>query len=478
MASHCGRVASTCASSSARSSLAPSSSRARVASSVFGSGRSRPSSRLLARTPPRRVPRASSVSVSASAVATLEDARRAAVPIPDALDPAHPDAAPDGPAVFALVHGVGDDATVAYVGVAKRARAAIADAVATLEAAASSSGDTNPALACTHVARADLPKTARKPALQAAFKSWLAELGRVPEGNALEKAPAAKGADADASGAVADTAAAAAALADAVVSPEAVRALCEDGFAVIDDAMPPAALDAALAAAERLRTDGKMRHVGQEGRDDDIAVLAVGGLPKQTSPYAGLAAAARLLAAIPDALRARAAEHAAENADAENADGENASSGGYAVVTSAPVRVASGGGSGRSLSGARAEATMSRLATASAPERLMLAHYPGGEREGARYVPHLDNDPDDPGHREGEPGLRACDRAVTAILYLNPDWEEAHGGCLRVTLEDGRGEADVAPSIGRLVLFDCRRILHEVRPSYAGRWAMTAWIND
>ena len=74
--------------------------------------------------------------------------------------------------------------------------------------------------------------------------------------------------------------------------------------------------------------------------------------------------------------------------------------------------------------------------------------------------------------------MRACDRAVTAILYLNPEWEEAHGGCLRVTLEDGRGEADVAPSIGRLVLFDCRRILHEVRPSYAGRWAMTAWIND
>ena len=227
--------------------------------------------------------------------------------------------------------------------------------------------------------------------------------------------------------------------------------------------------------------------MGQEGRDDDIAVLAVGGLPKQTSPYAGLTAAARLLAAIPDALRARAAEHAAENAeggnaDGENADGENAagdaSSGGYAVVTSAPVQVASGGGLGRSLSGARAEATMSRLATATAPERLMLAHYPGGEREGARYVPHLDNDPDDPGHREGEPGLRACDRAVTAILYLNPDWEEAHGGCLRVTLEDGRGEADVAPSIGRLVLFDCRRIVHEVRPSYAGRWAMTAWIND
>ena len=293
--------------------------------------------------------------------------------------------------MFALVHGVGDDATVAYVGVAKRARAAIADAVATLEAAASSSGETNPALACTHVARAELPKTARKPALQAAWKSWLAELGRVPEGNALEKAPAAKGIVADDSGAVADTAAA---LADAVVSAEAARALCEDGFAVIDDAMPPAALAAALAAAERLRTDGKMRHVGQDGRDDDIAVLAVGGLPKQTSPYAGISAAARFLAAIPDALRARAAEHAAENADVKDADVKDASgdtsdasTGGYAVVTSAPVQVASGGGSSRSLSGSRAEATMSRLATATAPERLMLAHYPGGEREGRGTFP-------------------------------------------------------------------------------------------
>ena len=340
--------------------------------------------------------------------------------------------------MFALVHGVGGDATVAYVGVAKRARAAIADAVATLEAAASSSGETNPALACTHVARAELPKTARKPALQAAWKSWLAELGRVPEGNALEKAPAAKGVVADDSGAVADTAVAdtAAALADAVVSAEAARALCEDGFAVIDDAMPPAALAAALAAADRLRTDGKMRHVGQDGRDDDIAVLAVGGLPKQTSPYAGISAAARFLAAIPDALRARAAEHAAENADVKGADVKDAagdtsdaSTGGYAVVTSAPVQVASGGGSSRSLSGSRAEATMSRLATATAPERLMLAHYPGGEREGARYVPHLDNDPDDPGHREGEPGLRACDRAVTAICLIPNGRRRTAGVC-------------------------------------------------
>ena len=119
---------------------------------------------------------------------------------------------------------------------------------------------------------------------------------------------------------------------------------------------------------------------------------------------------------------------------------------------------------------------MRRLATATAPDKLMLANYPG---DGARYVAHLDNDPEDPRHSEGEPGLRARDRAVTAILYLNPDWEESNGGCLRVRLEGtGASTVDVAPSAGRMVLFDCRRIVHEVLPSHSSRWAMTAWIND
>ena len=127
---------------------------------------------------------------------------------------------------------------------------------------------------------------------------------------------------------------------------------------------------------------------------------------------------------------------------------------------------------------ARAARTLDRLRGVQPPSRLMLAHYPGDENAGARYVPHLDNDPEDPGSADGAPGLRARDRAVTAILYLNPDWEEAHGGCLRVQLEDEKGEVDVAPAWGRVVLFDSRRITHEVRPTSFGRWALTAWIND
>ena len=126
----------------------------------------------------------------------------------------------------------------------------------------------------------------------------------------------------------------------------------------------------------------------------------------------------------------------------------------------------------------RAARTLDRLRGVQPPSRLMLAHYPGDKNAGARYVPHLDNEPVDPGADDGAPGLRARDRAVTAILYLNPDWEEAHGGCLRVRLEDEKVEVDVAPAWGRVVLFDSRRITHEVRPARHGRWALTAWIND
>ena len=43
---------------------------------------------------------------------------------------------------------------------------------------------------------------------------------------------------------------------------------------------------------------------------------------------------------------------------------------------------------------------MRRLATATAPDKLMLANYPG---DGARYVAHLDNDPGTRGTRRASP---------------------------------------------------------------------------
>uniref|UniRef100_A0A7S0IMP4 Fe2OG dioxygenase domain-containing protein n=1 Tax=Micromonas pusilla TaxID=38833 RepID=A0A7S0IMP4_MICPS len=269
---------------------------------------------------------------------------------------------------------------------------------------------------------------------------------------------------------------AAAEIAYAAVSEEAVESLRDDGFAVLDDVLPADVIAAGLDAANALERSRRTVNVGQEGRDDSIAVLAGDALPAEGTMLAGLSPCARTLLAVPAALRRRRAEMTGGSTDGPPSTGdEDGRRGTGRRGRAAAADRGAGDPRGRS-SGSAPRETMRRLATATAPDKLMLANYPG---DGARYVAHLDNDPGDPRHSEGEPGLRASDRAVTAILYLNPDWEESHGGCLRVHLEGpGGATVDVAPSAGRMVLFDCRRIVHEVLPSHASRWAMTAWIND
>jgi SM-20-related protein len=96
---------------------------------------------------------------------------------------------------------------------------------------------------------------------------------------------------------------------------------------------------------------------------------------------------------------------------------------------------------------------------------VQVAWYPGG---GARYARHRDAFRD---------GLVAAGprRRLTAILYLNPGWEPAHGGELRLHLP---GEVrDVAPALDRLVVFLSERVEHEVRPVHAPRLAVTAWFH-
>lgn len=76
------------------------------------------------------------------------------------------------------------------------------------------------------------------------------------------------------------------------------------------------------------------------------------------------------------------------------------------------------------------------------------------------------------------------------ILYANSGWEPAHGGELRLydaTRCDqdrpcGRAAADerppywdVAPLAGSIVVFDSM-LRHEVRPSWAERFALTLWL--
>ena len=92
----------------------------------------------------------------------------------------------------------------------------------------------------------------------------------------------------------------------------------------------------------------------------------------------------------------------------------------------------------------------------------MLAVYPGS---GAAYGRHLDS----------TGGQRSNGRVLTLVLYLNPFWQPAHGGSLRLLeqLADETG-TEVEPLHGRLVGFLCEdQNPHETRCSgwsLGGQW--------
>ena len=69
-------------------------------------------------------------------------------------------------------------------------------------------------------------------------------------------------------------------------------------------------------------------------------------------------------------------------------------------------------------------------------------------------------------------------RALTAILYLNDDWQiQRDGGALRCWIGE-REPFDVAPVGGRLVIFDSGAVEHAVLAASADRVALTVWINS
>ncbi len=88
---------------------------------------------------------------------------------------------------------------------------------------------------------------------------------------------------------------------------------------------------------------------------------------------------------------------------------------------------------------------------------LQLARYPG---DGTGYTRHLD----------AFAGTES--RRATAIVYLNPAWTIADGGQLRLHVDP---PVDLAPLLGRLVVFRSATLEHEVLPTWAPRLAVTAW---
>jgi len=127
------------------------------------------------------------------------------------------------------------------------------------------------------------------------------------------------------------------------------------------------------------------------------------------------------------------------------------------------------------------------------PRHCMLAVYDG---DGAHYVAHRDN----VCNLEGT----ECDnsRAITVLLYLNPEWDESFGGWLRCHPHVPLGEdsvcncpptvsasssssssskancehLDVAPVGARLAIFRSQELLHEVMPTFKRRVALSCWL--
>lgn len=325
----------------------------------------------------------------------------------------------DAPGVFLVER---EDGVVVYAGVGKNAASECAAYARRCEREEP-----------LYVRFEELAKSARASVLKAKFKSAVEALGYVPEDNAAAAATAA---------------AAASEKKQFQFTAQQLRTLQNQGFVVLDDAFGKDEALAASASARALFDRGVMQNLNQEGRDDDVAVLSTSQMPRGDA-FAGLKYAAAFLLDIPDALR-------------------------------------------RSLAACDADVVVERefankIANCASPSRMMVARYHSND---ARYVAHLDNDPSDTSNDAGEPTLRPCDRAFTCIAYLNPNWVPEHEGRFRAyaldvastdqvdeTSPDGRF-FDVNPACGRVVVFDSARLLHEVRPSRAERFAMTVWTYD
>ncbi len=82
---------------------------------------------------------------------------------------------------------------------------------------------------------------------------------------------------------------------------------------------------------------------------------------------------------------------------------------------------------------------------------------------GSRYDAHVDVFADD------------ARRVISFSHYLNEPWSVDDGGALRVHHEGG--PTDVEPLLDRLVLFQSRRMLHEVRLVARRRLSTTGWMS-
>lgn len=90
-------------------------------------------------------------------------------------------------------------------------------------------------------------------------------------------------------------------------------------------------------------------------------------------------------------------------------------------------------------------------------------------QEGAFYTAHLDRH------------AGTTDRIVTAILYLNEDWQPEDGGELKIWTTPGRKDGPfelIEPRMGTLVCFLAGDFWHEVMPARKTRMSITGWFRQ
>ncbi|WEN15546.1 2OG-Fe(II) oxygenase [Rhodanobacter sp. AS-Z3] len=86
-------------------------------------------------------------------------------------------------------------------------------------------------------------------------------------------------------------------------------------------------------------------------------------------------------------------------------------------------------------------------------------------RPGAGYARHLDR-------------LRGSDaRVISAVFYLNRNWQDTDGGALRLFLADG-SHHDIFPRAGTLLLFLSGMYEHEVLPATRDRMSIASWMRQ
>ncbi len=70
-----------------------------------------------------------------------------------------------------------------------------------------------------------------------------------------------------------------------------------------------------------------------------------------------------------------------------------------------------------------------------------------------------------------------ANRCLSAVLYLNPEWDPAWGGQLKLYMDESlASHIQVEPKWGRLVLFLSEEFPHEVLPAQADRYSIAGWF--